>query len=185
MSAIARAARGFVEGVGDTVVRVAGHWSEGEESGAIRRHDYQTAVVSHAAAELHGKGTLNQIADFLNRLPRPIMAFGVIWLFALAAIDPVYFAEIMAGMQLVPDHLWYLLGAVVGFYFGARELHKHRQMKISAADVRQVVENVRAIRELRYDTPGIAFDDSPEAAEMILGNFSNAAVIEFEGLERS
>lgn len=183
MSMIARAASGLIDGVGSTVVKIAGQWSEGEETGAIRRHDYQTAVVSHAAAELQGKGILNQIADFMNRLPRPIMAFGVIGLFTLAAIDPVYFAEIMTGMQLVPDNLWYLLGAVVGFYFGARELHKYRQMKMTAADVRQVVENVHAIRELRSDTPGIAFDDSPEANEIILGSFSNQAVMEFKGLD--
>jgi hypothetical protein len=32
----------------------------------------------------------------------------------------------MQGLQLVPEPLWWLLGAIVSFYFGARELHHQR-----------------------------------------------------------
>ena len=41
-------------------------------------------------------------------------------------IDPISFAARMEGLAYVPDPLWWLLGAIVSFYFGARELHYRR-----------------------------------------------------------
>jgi hypothetical protein len=40
--------------------------------------------------------------------------------------NPENFAIRMQGLAYVPDPLWWLLGAVVSFYFGARELHYAR-----------------------------------------------------------
>jgi len=42
----------------------------------------------------------------------------------------------MVGLNEVPEPLWWLLGAVVGFYFGAREAHyfRSRPAKARAAD---------------------------------------------------
>ena len=36
-------------------------------------------------------------------------------------VDPQAFAARMVGLNAVPEPLWWLLGAVVAFYFGARE----------------------------------------------------------------
>jgi hypothetical protein len=38
----------------------------------------------------------------------------------------------MQGLAYVPEPLWWLLGAVVSFYFGARELHHYRGRSIGA-----------------------------------------------------
>ncbi len=62
----------------------------------------------------------------LNRLPRPLLAFGTIGLFIYAMVDPVRFAARMVGLNAVPEPLWWLLGAVVAFYFGARESYYFR-----------------------------------------------------------
>lgn len=62
----------------------------------------------------------------LNRLPRPGMTLGVLGLFGYAMVDPVGFADRMEGLNLVPEPLWWLLGAIVSFYFGAREAHYFR-----------------------------------------------------------
>ena len=62
----------------------------------------------------------------LNRLPRPMLALGTLGLFVYAMAEPAGFAERMQGLQLVPEPLWWLLGAIVSFYFGARELHHFR-----------------------------------------------------------
>ncbi|MBF9024031.1 peptidoglycan-binding protein [Rhodobacterales bacterium HKCCD6035] len=62
----------------------------------------------------------------LNRLPRPLMALSVIGLFAFAMIDPVAFSARMTGLASIPEPLWWLLGAVVSFYFGAREMYYSR-----------------------------------------------------------
>ncbi|PIE18148.1 MAG: carboxylesterase [Proteobacteria bacterium] len=66
------------------------------------------------------KGLFDQLMDALNRLPRPMLAFGTIGLFVMAMRDPVWFASRMEGVALVPEPLWWLMGAIVSFYFGAR-----------------------------------------------------------------
>ena len=81
-------------------------------------------------------------------------------------IDPVWFAARMQGIALVPEPLWWLLGVVVSFYFGARHQVKSQQFQRSIAQTiaraPQVVENIAALRRLRPDTPGLA-DTSTDA----------------------
>lgn len=43
------------------------------------------------------------------------MAFGVLGLFIAAMVDPIWFADRMAGLSLVPEPLWWLMGAIVSF----------------------------------------------------------------------
>ena len=62
----------------------------------------------------------------LNRLPRPMLALGTLGLFVYAMPAPAGFSLRMQGLALVPEPLWWLLGAIVSFYFGARELHHQR-----------------------------------------------------------
>ena len=62
----------------------------------------------------------------LNRLPRPLLAIGTMGLFVYAMVEPIGFGVRMEGLQQVPEPLWWLLGAIVGFYFGAREAHHFR-----------------------------------------------------------
>ena len=56
-------------------------------------------------------------------------------------VAPSGFALRMEGLRLVPDPLWWLMGAIVSFYFGARELHHYRARPIvgTAAVVAKVV----------------------------------------------
>ena len=68
----------------------------------------------------------DRMVNGLNRLPRPLLAFGTIGLFVYAMVDPEPFAKRMVGLNAVPEPLWWLLGAIVAFYFGARETHYFR-----------------------------------------------------------
>jgi len=68
----------------------------------------------------------DRLIDALNRLPRPLMAFGSQALVLYALIDPQGFAARMAGLDAMPEALWWLLGAVITAYFGAREAHHMR-----------------------------------------------------------
>jgi hypothetical protein len=36
----------------------------------------------------------------------------------------------MVGLNAVPEPLWWLLGAIVAFYFGARETHYFRNRSV-------------------------------------------------------
>lgn len=74
-----------------------------------------------------GLGWFDRMVNGLNRLPRPLLAFGTLGLFIYAMVDPVSFGNRMVGLNMVPEPLWWLLGAVVGFYFGAREAHYFRR----------------------------------------------------------
>ena len=95
----------------------------------------QMAALSQLGAEYAdpGLGWFDRMVNGLNRLPRPMLAFGTLSLFVYAMIDPESFGARMVGLNLVPEPLWWLLGAVVGFYFGAREAHYFRTRPVASA----------------------------------------------------
>lgn len=76
-----------------------------------------------------GGGWFDAWVNGLNRLPRPLLAFGTLGMFAYAMVDPVSFAQRMVGLAYVPEPLWWLLGAIVSFYFGAREAYYFRNRR--------------------------------------------------------
>ncbi len=105
------------------------------EAQAQRDSEASHAALAQFAAEFGGarQGWFDQFVDGLNRLPRPVMAFGVIGLFVSAAVNPAWFSERMHGVALVPEPLWWLLGAIVSFYFGARHQAKGMEFRRSVA----------------------------------------------------
>ncbi|ABD55250.1 hypothetical protein Jann_2333 [Jannaschia sp. CCS1] len=86
------------------------------------------ATLETAAAEFEhaGDSWFDRVINGLNRMPRPMLALGTLGLFVYAMAEPVGFSARMVGLQDVPEPLWWLLGAIVSFYFGARELHYSR-----------------------------------------------------------
>jgi Holin of 3TMs, for gene-transfer release len=95
----------------------------------------QMAAMHELGAEyqIGAAGWFDRFVNGLNRLPRPFLAFGTLGLFIYAMADPVGFAARMVGLNAVPDPLWWLLGAVVAFYFGARETFYFRNRAGGAA----------------------------------------------------
>jgi hypothetical protein len=94
----------------------------------------QMAALRQLGAEyqLAPQGWFDRFVNGINRLPRPLLAFGTLGLFVYAMIDPDSFARRMVGLNAVPEPLWWLLGAIVGFYFGAREAHYFRARPVDA-----------------------------------------------------
>ncbi|MGP3723663.1 holin family protein [Cereibacter sphaeroides] len=80
-----------------------------------------------------GNGWFDRFVNGVNRLPRPMLAFGTLALFIFAMVDPESFGRRMSGLALVPDPLWWLLAAIVGFYFGSREAHYFRARPVGPA----------------------------------------------------
>jgi hypothetical protein len=94
---------------------------------------YLKALEEFGAEFQHPRdGWFDRFVNGLNRLPRPFLAFGTMALFVHAMIDPEGFTRRMVGLNHVPEPLWWLLAAIVGFYFGAREAH-HIRMRPRAA----------------------------------------------------
>ncbi|RBI75170.1 carboxylesterase [Roseovarius sp. TE539] len=131
------------------------------EQESARDAGHRRAALAQFAAEFAPRrGRFDRLVDALNRLPRPAMAFGVLAMFGAAMTDPVWFAARMQGLALVPEPLWWLLGAVVSFYFGARHQVKgqefQRSIAATMAHAPQVAENIRNLHALRHDSPGAA-----------------------------
>ena len=114
---------------------------ENSEKSAVPAHVLQQATLTQFATEYRNpRSGFDRFIDGVNRLPPPAMAFGVLGLFIAALLDPIWFADRMAGLSLVPESLWWLLGAIVSFYFGAR--HQSKSFEIRAKDIQKQAETI-------------------------------------------
>ena len=136
--------------VGTAVTNVAEVFVPNATKKMQAAHDAYIAALDEHGAEFQyvRPGWFDTFVNGLNRMPRPMLALGTLGLFVYAMVDPVRFSERMVGLGYVPDPLWWLLGAIVSFYFGAREAHYFR--------VRGARGQMRAL---------VAGKDSKEAAE--------------------
>jgi hypothetical protein len=171
----------------NVIVETAQVFRENAEGAAVRQASIQTQSMQQFASEftVQRQGGFDRFMDALNRLPRPLLAFGTIGLFVVAMSDPVWFSTRMQGISLVPDPLWWLMGAIVSFYFGARhQAHSQdfqRSIAQTLARVPTVVQNTRALQALRSDTPQVA--QSAPSAELTLGALApsdNPALLEWQ-----
>lgn len=143
---------------------------ENAEKGASREAAQVHAALSQFAGEfaLERKSAFDRAIDGLNRVPRPAMALGTLGLFVAAMVDPIWFASRMQGIALVPEPLWWLLGAIVGFYFGARHQAKgqefQRSIATTLARAGQVTEGIAALHALEAGSAGTVAQISDEYA---------------------
>ena len=141
---------------------------ENAEAGAVRGTTVRTQAMAQYGAEfaVPRQGAFDRFMDGVNRLPRPMLALGTLGLFVAAMVDPLWFSERMQGIALVPEPLWWLLGVIVSFYFGARHQIKaqafRREIAGTMAQVPQVIENIDMLRTMRDDDLQTA-DTGPDA----------------------
>ena len=136
------------------------------ENDAGRDAAAQAAALAQFAAEFARPrvSRFDRLMDGLNRIPRPALALGTLGLFVAAMVDPVWFAARMTGLALVPEPLWWLLGVIVSFYFGARHQAKAQDFQ------REVAQGMAAalpgvLQALdRIDDAGAATLDAPNPA---------------------
>lgn len=160
---------GLFGGGRNVVAETAEVFRVNAEASAQRQADYAQAALTQFGTEfqVERKGRFDRFMDGLNRLPRPLMVVATFALFASAMFDPIWFAERMQGLALVPEPLWWLAGTIVAFYFGGRFQIKAQQFQQSAAQtaamVPQVMDNITRLRALDHDSPGVA-DTGADAA---------------------
>ncbi|WP_170389998.1 holin family protein [Ruegeria arenilitoris] len=180
-------------GSGRNVVReTAEVFRENAEAGAERAVALRGQAMSQLGAEFEvpRKGGFDRFMDGLNRLPRPALALGTLGLFVAAMVDPLWFAARMQGIALVPEPLWWLLGVIVSFYFGARHQAKvqdlQRDISVTMMRAPQVMANLQALHEMRADSPGAA-DPGPDSeltAQVIIPDH-NPALEDWRRLQRA
>jgi hypothetical protein len=150
------------------------------EAQATRDASREAAALAQFAAEfaVPRRGLFDRFMDGLNRLPRPMLALGTLGLFISAMADPIWFAQRMQGVALVPEPLWWLMGAIVSFYFGARHQTKaqdfQKGLSVTLARTPEVAKNIRALEALaegyasegtaEYEADAAAFEASDNAA---------------------
>lgn len=172
---------GLIEGIfsllfgsGRNVVKeTAEVFRENAEASSTRQSEFQTATLQQFAAEflLERKGLFDRFIDGMNRVPRPALAIGTLGLFVSAMVDPIWFASRMQGIALVPEPLWWLLGAIVSFYFGARHQTKSQDFQRSIAETLarapEVKRNIGALMALNAgagQAGAVEADASPNPA---------------------
>ncbi len=161
--------RALFGGGGNVIRDTAEVFRVNAEAADERAVEAQRSALDQMAQEFQqaNRGAFDRFIDGLNRIPRPAMALGTLAMFVAAMIDPLWFGERMAGLALVPEPLWWLLGAIVSFYFGARYQVKGQEFQRSVATtlarVPQVMNSVAQLRSLRADSPGAAATDTDAA----------------------
>lgn len=163
-------ALGAIFGNGRNVIReTAEVFRENAETGADRAAQQQAAALMQFGAEFAPaqRSRFDQVMDGINRLPRPALALGTLGLFIAAMIDPQWFAARMTGLALVPEPLWWLLAAIVSFYFGARHQAKGQEFQSriaqTIAQAPQVVDALARVNRVGAETPGVARIDTDAA----------------------
>lgn len=145
--------------VGDLVKTVFGSQEKRDQYQA----DARSAVYQQFAAEFgHGKTWWDSLIDGLNRLPRPLMTFGTIYLFWLCWRNPAKFMEGAAALQAMPKEGWYILGAVVTFWFAAKLPSDFGKYK-AAVLPRGMRQNSPAVQD--FKSRGILDDDPQEGSD--------------------
>ncbi|MFC6687580.1 holin family protein [Jhaorihella thermophila] len=158
---------GALFGGGRNVVReTAEVFIENAEARGRRAAELRATAMAQFAAEFGQppRGRFDRFMDGLNRLPRPALALGALGLFVAAMVDPLWFAARMQGLAVVPEPLWWLLGVVVSFYFGARHQAKaqdfQRDLAATMARAPAVLHNLAEIERLRDEAADLAGGDS-------------------------
>ena len=171
-------------GGGGNVVRdTVEVFRENAEAGSQRGAQVQMQAMTQYGEEfvVPRQGWFDRFMDGVNSLPRPALALGTLGMFVAAMVDPLWFSQRMQGIALVPEPMWWLLGVIVSFYFGAHHQVKsqnfQREIVGTMAHVPQVMSNIKALRTLRAQSVGVA-DSGSDArlASASLAPDSNAAL---------
>jgi len=158
----------------NVITETAGAFMENAEAAAQRESAWQQAALAQFGQEFAQPrpGGFDRFMDGVNRLPRPALALGTLGLFVAAMVNPVWFAARMQGLALVPEPLWWLMGAIVSFYFGARQVAKSQDFQRSIAETMartgNVVRNLGALEALQA-TAQAAGDENPALTDWQAG----------------
>lgn len=110
------------------------------------------AVLGQFSTEFHDRQNRTKwdsFVDGLNRLPRPILTFGILGFFVMAPIYPERFMLVAKAYEVIPTGFWALLSVIIGFYFGGRMQLKQADFQVKASHVQAAKELVAMRKEFR------------------------------------
>lgn len=166
-----------VKALADAATGVAEVFTENKTRRMELDASARAAALAQFASEFtHQRvGWFDRSVDSLNRLPRPVMALMTLCLFFLAWFNPQEFANVMQALQTVPDQLWWILGVVVAFYFGARETHHFRKTSQARETIHVAAGVMSEAKTPPAETPDrLQRDGLPQPANAALDEWRSA-----------
>lgn len=147
-----------VKAVGDTVVNVKGAFTGNrQEQDEQQSKKFLMGLQAYSAefAPRENRTWWDSLWDGLNRMPRPLIVVAIFWYFILAYKNPTEFQVLNVALETVPDNMWYIMSAVVSFYFVAREFQKNRDNKMALTDkeFESVQKRIATIRDKDNELP--------------------------------
>lgn len=139
-----------------------------------RGNDLDAATLAQLTAEFArpSRTWFDSIIDGLNRLPRPVITLGMIYVLVLAVHDPIRAAEVFTALAIIPSALWVLMSIVVTFFFGGRmqalDQDFNRDLAGAATALPGIMDQLSELQALRApvemaaDTP-LSADTGPDA----------------------
>ncbi|MCK8464833.1 holin family protein [Aliiroseovarius sp. S1339] len=182
-------------GRGGNVIReTAEVFRENTEAASGRATDVQMAAIDAFRAEFNAAqgGRFNRFMDGLNRVPRPALALSTLGLFAAAMVSPDWFAARMHGIAMVPEPLWWLMGVVVSFYFGARHQIKGQEFQRAIATALSRENELSKASSSRPKPPSVfkpapstsSTPNSPQRVQDGVNISDNAALADWQEAQR-
>jgi hypothetical protein len=145
-----------VKAVGGTVVDVKKAWSGSKADQDLYAHEQFVAGVQSYAAEFaprKNRTWWDSLWDGINRMPRPLIVIAIFWYFSLSYRNPTEFQVLNTALETVPERMWWIMSAVVSFYFVAREFQKDRDTKMALSDKEfgEVQKRIAKLREAQIN----------------------------------
>lgn len=137
----------------DAATTVIGAIKPNAEAQSSRLNQYNISVANQFAQEfrqIENRTKWDSFVDGLNRLPRPIIVFGVVGLFVYAMVSPDGFIERMKAIAFIPESLWVIFWTILPVYFGLREVDKTRKAANRTTMLKEIadIEKSRSPKEV-------------------------------------
>ncbi|MCP4158858.1 MAG: hypothetical protein GY760_02185 [Deltaproteobacteria bacterium] len=161
-----------VKSVSEGVNSVVQTFTGSEKERDLHKHNEYVNTQKSFSSEFHSRNrrTLwDSFWDGINRMPRPLFVVLIVAYFILSYVNPEEFQILNLGLSTVPEKMWYVLSAIIGFYFCARELHKIREKKgmvIDSLEFQKMREQIDQLRQKKQDEKDLT-DFRSETDEML------------------
>lgn len=128
---VGTALRGLFGDGRNVVVETAEVFRANAEASAGRAHALDSAALAQLSAEFapRQRGWFDRLMDGVNRLPRPLMVLGLLWMLVETARNPEAMARVFGAWAVLPEAAWVVFGIVVTFYFGGRAQLKDQEFR--------------------------------------------------------
>jgi hypothetical protein len=128
---VGTALRGLFGDGRNVVVETAEVFRANAEASAGRAHALDSAALAQLSAEFapRQRGWFDRLMDGVNRLPRPLMVLGLVWMLVETARNPEAMARVFGAWAVLPEAAWVVFGIVVTFYFGGRAQLKDQEFR--------------------------------------------------------